>query len=110
MSTMTAARRTVNRKVARRTARPDAPFGAGLLRFVPFAVTYPDHFEPSDEDKAAAVLMFAAADEPDYDAMAGEASYLDWCAAMTLSPSGFCRSCGDLSEVLTDGLCPGCDI
>jgi hypothetical protein len=71
MSTMTTARSKI--KPTRRTARPDAPFGAGILRFVPFAVIYPDHFEPGDEDKAAAAAMFG--DDADWDArMAADAN------------------------------------
>jgi hypothetical protein len=46
-------------KPTRRIARPPAPFGAGV---------YPTRarYEPSDEDRAAAALMFA--DDADWDA------------------------------------------
>jgi hypothetical protein len=46
-------------KPTRHSARPAAPYGAGV---------YPTRtrFEPSDEDRAAAVLMFA--DDADWDA------------------------------------------
>jgi hypothetical protein len=36
-------------KPVRRTARPVAPFGSGLVRFIPFAVSAPGFIEPSDE-------------------------------------------------------------
>jgi hypothetical protein len=58
-------------KPARKSARLDRPFGAGLFRFTPYAVTAPGFTEPSDEDRAAAALMFADS-EPDYDQLAGE--------------------------------------
>ena len=107
MSTMTTARRTVNRKPARRTARPSAPFGAGLFRFVPFAVTAAGYVEPSDADRAAASAMFN--DEPDYDQLAGEAAFLDACEALTPPPAGYCRSCGKPAETLSYGYCDACD-
>jgi hypothetical protein len=97
MSTMTAARRTVNHKPTRRTARPDAPFGAGILRFVPFAVTCPDDFEPSDEDKAAAARMFA--------------DDADWNARLAADANGEeCEACGRPVErgEIEGGLCNTC--
>jgi hypothetical protein len=64
MSTMIRAARP-QVKAARHTARPVASFGAGLLRFVPFAVTAPGFAEPSDADRAAVGQMFADDAEPD---------------------------------------------
>src|SRR5689334_17773367 len=57
MSIVTAKTRCV--KLTRHTDRPAAPFGAGV---------HPTRarFEPTDEDRAAAVLMFA--DDADWDA------------------------------------------
>jgi hypothetical protein len=99
MSTMTAARPKI--KPTRRTARPAASFGAGILRFAPFAVTYPDHFEPSAEDRAAAAAMFAA--DADADA--------DWDARMAADANGDrCEVCGRPVErgELLGGLCNVC--
>jgi hypothetical protein len=95
MSTMTAARSKI--KPTRRTARPDAPFGAGILRFVPLAVTCPDHFEPSELDRAAAAAMFGA------DA--------DWSARMAADANGDdCEACGRPvgRGELEGGLCNVC--
>lgn len=47
-------------KAARKTPRPDRPFGQGILRFVPFAVTAPGFIEPSDEDRAWAAYHLNA--------------------------------------------------
>jgi hypothetical protein len=69
-------------KLTRRTARHDRSFGAGLVHFVPIAVTAPGYVEPSDEDKAAAAAMFADDDDLDPAEMelrAAEAAYYDWC-------------------------------
>jgi hypothetical protein len=101
--------RTRRVKSTRHTSRPAAPFGAGLTRFVAFAVTAPGFVDPSDEDKAAAAAMFARDDEPDYDLFAGEAAFLASCEAMTPPPVGHCRSCGQPSEALSYGLCDACD-
>ena len=94
-------------KPARRTARPSAPFGSGLFRFVAFAVTAAGYAEPSDADRAAAATMFTG--EPDYDQLAGEAAYLDSCAALTPPPVEVCRSCGELAEISRAGYCDACD-
>lgn len=107
MSTMTAARPKI--KPTRRTARSDAPFGAGLTRFVPFAVTAPGYVEPSDEDNAWAAANLNDEPEPYWDAMAEEAAYLAWCEAMTPPPAGHCRSCGEPAETDRDGLCDRCE-
>jgi hypothetical protein len=100
-------------KPTRRTARPAAPFGAGIL-------PRPTRFQPTDEDRAAAVLMFAddadwdvrLADaeqpEPDYDMLAGEAATLDAMCALTPPPAGLCKTCGEPSEALSWGMCPDC--
>lgn len=82
--------RTRRVKTARRTVRPDRPFGSGLTHYVAFAVTAPGFVEPSDEDRTAAALLFA--DDADWDARlaagesdadlemrAAEAAYYDWC-------------------------------
>lgn len=99
MSTMTPARPKI--KPTRRTARPAVPFGTGVF-------PRPARFEPSAEDRAAAAAMFAD-DEPDYDTLAGEAAFLASCEAMTPPPAGYCRSCGELAEALSHGLCDACD-
>lgn len=75
-------------KPHRRTPRPDAPFGAGLVRFV----------EPSPESFDVEPPM-----EPDLDAIA----YDDFCRAMTPPPL-VCRSCGGWTGVRTWGMCPDC--
>jgi hypothetical protein len=88
MSTMTAARPKI--KPTRRTARPAAPFGAGVF-------PRPTRFEPSDEDKAAAVAMFAA------DAY--------WVARVAADANGdACEACGRPVErgELVGGLCNVC--
>jgi hypothetical protein len=88
MTTMTAARRTVNRKPTRRTARPAAPFGAGL---------YPTRFVPSDEDLAAVGPLFA--------------DVADWDARMAADADGDeCEACGRPVErgELEGGLCNVC--
>jgi hypothetical protein len=82
-------------------------FGAGLFRFTPYAVTAPGFTEPSDEDRAAAALMFADT-EPDYDQLAGEATYLAAVSALT-PPPAYCRSCGQPAGVNRDGWCDACD-
>jgi hypothetical protein len=96
-------------KATRKTGRPDHPFGAGLLRFVPFAVTAPGFVEPSDSDRAAVGLMFADDDEPtpDYDLLAGEAAAIDAMGDMTPL---ICLACNQPAEWLTrDGWCDACD-
>jgi hypothetical protein len=90
MSTMSPARRTVNRKPARRTARPSAPFGAGVF-------PRPTRSGPSDEDRAAAAAMFGV------DA--------DWDARMAADADGEeCEVCGRPVESgeLEGGLCNAC--
>ena len=88
MSTMTAARRTVNRKPTRRMARPSAPFGQGV---------YPTRtrFEPSDEDRRWAAQVFGVDADWDVRLAAG----LDACEA-----------CGRPVEPgeLEQGLCDVC--
>jgi hypothetical protein len=86
-----------NVKPTRRTARPFAPFGAGLVHYVPFAVAAADFVEPSDEDKAAAAALFSA------DA--------DWSARMAADANGdHCEACGRPVErgELEGGLCNVC--
>ena len=100
--------RTRRVKPARRTARSSAPFGAGLVRFVPFAVTAPGYVEPSDADKSAAAAMFADA-EPDFDMLAGEAAFIASSEALTSPPATRCRSCGELADVNAVGYCDRCD-
>jgi hypothetical protein len=90
MSTMSPARPMV--KTTRRTARPSAPFGAGIdpIR---------TRFEPSDEDRAAAAVMFG--DDADWDArMAADANGEE------------CEVCGRPVErcELQGGLCNACQI
>jgi hypothetical protein len=96
-------------KVTRHTARPSAPFGAGLTRFVPFAVTAPGFVEPSDEDRAIVGQLFSDYEsEPDWDALAGEAEYVASVEHLGPPPVGACRSCGESSEALSWGMCPDC--
>ena len=87
MTTMTPARRTVNRKPTRRTARLAAPFGAGIYP------TRTTRFEPSDEDRAAAAAMFGV------DA--------DWPLRLIASE---CEACGRPVECgeIEGGLCNVC--
>jgi hypothetical protein len=92
-------------KVTRHSHRPAAPFGAGILRFVPLS----RGFEPSADDRRAAAQMFADAGEPDYDVLAGEAAALASMEALSPPPAGLCRSCGELAESLTYGYCDACD-
>lgn len=100
MSTMTAARLKI--KPTRRTARPDAPFGAGLTRFVPFAVLAPGFVEPSDEDRAAVGPLFAGG--ADWDARAWSDAHGTHCE-MCDRPvergelvGGLCSACQDAAE------------
>jgi hypothetical protein len=91
-----------------KTRPADRRFGAGLLAFVPFAVTYPDHFEPSDADRRWAAA-FARDDEPGYDLLANESAAIDAMSALTPPPAvESCRSCGRPAEVDRDGLCDAC--
>lgn len=72
-------------KPARRTARSNRPFGAGLTHYIPFAVIAGNFLEPSDEDKAAAAAMFADDDdfEPaDLELRAAAFRYYDACEAI----------------------------
>jgi hypothetical protein len=101
--------RTRRVKATRHTARPSAPFGAGLTNYVPFAVVAEGFVEPTDEDKAAAARIFADEPEPDWDMLAGEAEYI--ASVENLGPppaAGVCKKCGEPSEELSWGLCPDC--
>jgi hypothetical protein len=100
-------------KPTRHTARPSAPFGAGI---------YPTRtrFEPSEDDRRWAAQTFgddadwdvrlAGGDEPesDWDMLAGEAASLDAMCAMTPPPAGICKQCGEFSEALSWGMCRDC--
>lgn len=90
-------------KPTRRTARPDAPFGAGILPYRPSSGRMPY----TAEDLAWAAQAFADP-EPDWDQLAGEAAFLDTLEALTPAPVDRCRSCGELSEALAGGRCPEC--
>jgi hypothetical protein len=103
--------RTASPKVkpARRTARPAAPFGAGLLRYIPFAVTAPGFVEPGDADRRWAAQAFADASGPDYDRLAGEAAALASIEALSPPPAGYCRSCGEPVDSSSQVYCDACD-
>jgi hypothetical protein len=99
-------------KPTRHIARPAMPFGDGIF-------AKPIRFEPTDEDKAAAAMFGDDADwdvrmaeadqpEPDSDMLAGEAASLDAMCALTPPPAGICKTCGQPSEALSWGMCPGC--
>lgn len=60
-------------KPSRVTPRPSTRFGAGLTFYVPHVGRVPF----TAADAAEAVAMFADAQEPDWDAMAGEAAAVD---------------------------------
>jgi hypothetical protein len=96
-------------KATRRNARPAAPFGSGLVRYVAFAVTAPGFVEPSDEDRAWAAREFADGPEPDYDTLAGEATALAAMEALSPPPAGTCRSCGQPVDSPSDVYCDACD-
>jgi hypothetical protein len=82
-------------KATRKTSRPSAPFGAGLLP-KPYR-----RFEPSDAERKWAAAAFADDASPDYDQLAGEAAFLASYEAMS--------SCGQAAETLTYGYCNACD-
>jgi hypothetical protein len=75
-------------KPTRHSVRPSAPFGSGIL-------PRPARFEPPDEDKAAAVLMFA--DDADWD-------------VLLIAGLEACEACGRPAEPgeLECGLCCVC--
>jgi hypothetical protein len=66
--------RTPSRRVkpARKSARPSAPFGAGILHSSPYHGTMP--FTAADLEWAAQTF---GDDEPDWDALAAEAEGYD---------------------------------
>jgi hypothetical protein len=84
------------------------PFGAGLLRSVPFAGRMP--FTVQDQLDAAA--MFADdASEPDWDALAIEAEYQASHESQAPSVYGVCLACNQTFDYLEpNGLCPKCDV
>jgi hypothetical protein len=101
-------------KPTRRTARPSAPFGAGLF-------PKRTRFEPSEADRQWAAQVFgAAADwdvrmvegdqpQPDYDMLAGEAEYI--VSVENLGPppaAGICKKFSEPSEALSWRMCPAC--
>jgi hypothetical protein len=92
-------------KATRHSRRPAAPFGSGILRFVPMS----RGFEPSADDRRAAAQMFADAGDPDYDTLAGEAAFLASLESLSPPPAGICRSCGEMAESLTYGYCDACN-
>jgi hypothetical protein len=87
-------------KPTRRTVRPVAPFGAGILR------TRRTRFEPSAADLQWAAQAFNSDAGPDYDTLAAEAACVD--AMSDLTPVDLCRSCGQPAEVDRDGWCADC--
>jgi hypothetical protein len=93
-------------------SRPSArPFGAGLVRCIPFAVTAPGFVEPSDEDLATVGQLFAgyvSEPEPDWDTLAGEAEYIASVEHLGPPPAGPCARCGEPSESLSWGMCASC--
>jgi hypothetical protein len=103
-------------KPTRHSARPSAPFGAGIFP----ART---RFEPTEDDRQWAAQVFAAdADwdvrmaegdevEPDWDMLAAEAAYYDTCAVLGPPPlADRCEACGKAVEPgeLEMGLCSRC--
>jgi hypothetical protein len=95
-------------KPTRRTPRPPGPFGAGLFTFIPLAVMATGFVEPSDEDRAAVVAIFADA-EPDYEDRAAE---FEWNRQFedTAPLPGHCRSCGQPAELDRFGYCDPCNV
>jgi hypothetical protein len=93
---------TLKVKPVRKTTRPEAPFGAGIL-------PKRARFQPSDADRRWAAQAFADGGEPDWDALAAEAACLDAMCSLTPPPVERCPSCGELAEALADGLCPDCE-
>ncbi|MGP0069008.1 MAG: hypothetical protein ACLQGP_36085 [Isosphaeraceae bacterium] len=89
-----------------KTGNATHPFGAGILRSVPFAGRMP--FTQADLDWAAAAFADDATDpEPDWDAMALEAEYQDRLDAMAPSTYGRCDLCGERCDYIEpNGLCP----
>jgi hypothetical protein len=92
-------------KPTRKTARPSAPFGAGILASRPFAGRMPFTYQ----DTLDAAQMFADESTPDYDAMAMESAYYDQFNG-SFPETGHCLLCGDRTADLTSaGLCDRCD-
>jgi hypothetical protein len=77
-------------KAVRKTARPSAPFGAGILPRT-------TRFEPTDEDRAAAAQLFA--DDCDWDARM--ASGLETCGACGRPVEPCDLECGLCCECLS---------
>ena len=77
-------------KATRKTSRPSAPFGAGLLP-KPYR-----RFEPSDAERKWAAAAFADDASPDYDQLAGEAAFLASYEAMT---PPFVRPAGRVADL-----------
>ena len=96
---------TLKVKPTRKSPRPSAPFGQGILASRPFAGRMP--YTLADLSDAAA--MFASA-EPDWDALAFEAECQDRLDAMAPSTYGHCLNCSRPCDDLTEqGLCDRCD-
>jgi hypothetical protein len=99
--------RTKSRRVkpSRHTARPDAPFGAGILP------TASRRFEPSDEDRAWAAQFFGQLEDErrELEERALQAQWDDQFVG-TIPMTGHCLLCGDRCDDLTvQGLCDRCD-
>lgn len=91
-------------KPARRTPRPDAPFGSGV--FQPRAGREP--YTKAEADWWAE--QSREADDIGIDDIEGRielAAYLDSIDALT-PPAAICRSCGDYADTLTGGICRSC--
>jgi hypothetical protein len=102
-------------KATRHTSRPDAPFGAGILRSAPYYGRQP--FTAADLEWAAQEFgrdadwdaRMAADAGPDWDTLAGEARFVDAASDLT-PPVRACRSCGEPADDLNaPGWCDRCD-